>query len=414
MEENVFVPYLRARQGFRVDREILRPAYLPDRLPHREAQIDQLVQVLVPALRGERPSNVLIYGLTGTGKTAVVKYLEKELRRADEAGALRFLYLNCQIVDTPYGVLAHIANAFAEHEEDKVPFTGLSVDRVYQLLLERLDARKRVVILALDEIDRIVAKNGDDFLYQLTKVNEDLKRSGLSLIGISNELKFTEFLDPRVRSRLGDEKFVFPPYNADELREILQQRAGVAFSEGAVAPEALSLIAALAAQEHGDARRALDLLRVSAEIAERVGDERITVDHTMKAKNKLELDTVVEAVKSLPTQSKLVLLGVILNEETGNSRLTTGELYSTYRELCRKTGIASLTQRRVTDLISEMDMLGLVNATVKSFGRGGRTKEIQTSVPLLETKRVLEKDEFLTDLRGHRLQVQRTLFEPRP
>jgi len=414
MEENVFVPYLRARQGFRVDREILRPAYLPDRLPHREAQIDQLVQVLVPALRGERPSNVLIYGLTGTGKTAVVKYLEKELRKADTNGTLRFLYLNCQVVDTPYGVLAHIANAFSEREEDRVPFTGLSVDRVYQLLLERLDTRKRIVILALDEIDRIVAKNGDDFLYQLTKVNEDLHRSGLSLIGISNELKFTEFLDPRVRSRLGDEKMVFPPYNADELREILTQRAGIAFSEGAVGPEALSLIAALAAQEHGDARRALDLLRVSAEIAERVGDERITVDHTMKAKNKLELDTVVEAVKSLPTQSKLVLLGVILNEETGNSRLTTGELYGTYRELCRKTGIASLTQRRVTDLISELDMLGLVNATVKSFGRGGRTKEIQTSVPLLETKRVLEKDEFLTDLRGHRLQVQRTLFEPRP
>ncbi len=359
MEESVFVPYLRARQGFRVERDILRPAYLPDRLPHREGQIDQLAQVLVPALRGDRPSNVLIYGLTGTGKTA-------------------------------------------------------AVDRVYQLLLEKLDDRKRVVILALDEIDRIVAKNGDDFLYQLTKVNEDLQRSCLSLIGISNELKFTEYLDPRVRSRLGDEKMVFPPYNAEELGVILSQRAGIAFSDGAIGPEALSLIAALAAQEHGDARRALDLLRVSGEIAERVGDERIGIDHVMKAKNKLELDTVIEAVKSLPTQSKLVLLSAILNEEVGNARLTTGELYGTYRDLCRKTGLAALTQRRVTDLISELDMLGLVNATVRSFGRGGRTKEIQTSVPLLETKRVLEKDEYLTDLRGHRLQVQRTLFEARP
>ncbi|HYS71613.1 MAG TPA: AAA family ATPase, partial [Thermoplasmata archaeon] len=229
MEDNVFVPYLKARLGFRVDRDILRPAYLPERLPHREGQIDQLVQVLVPALRGERPSNVLIYGSTGTGKTAVVKYLEKELRKADSTGTVQYLYLNCQIVDTPYGVLAAIANAFTEREEEQVPFTGLSVDRVYQLLLQRLDQRRRVVILALDEIDRIVAKNGDDFLYQLTKVNEDLQRSSLCLIGISNELKFTEYLDPRVRSRLGDEKMVFPPYNAAELGDILAARAKIAF-----------------------------------------------------------------------------------------------------------------------------------------------------------------------------------------
>jgi len=414
MEESIFVPYLNARQGLHFDRDILRPSYLPDRLPHRESQVGALVQVLVPALRGERPSNLLIYGLTGTGKTAVVRYLEKELRKADANGIVHYLYLNCQVVDTPYGVLANLANSFIENAADKVPFTGLSVDRVYSLLVEQLDARKRVVIVTLDEIDRIVAKNGDDFLYQLTKVNEDLQRSSLSLIGISNELKFTEFLDPRVRSRLGDEKMVFPPYNADELQDILSHRAALALPPQAVPAEALSLMAALAAQEHGDARRALDLLRVSAEIAERGGDERVSVDHVMKAKNKLELDTVVEAVKSLPTQAKLILLGVILNEEIGNVRMTTGEVYGTYRDLCRKTGIAPLTQRRVTDLVSELDMLGLVNATVKSYGRGGRTKEIRTSVPVSETKRVLERDEYLTELRGHRLQVQRTLFEPRP
>ncbi|HEV8594896.1 MAG TPA: ORC1-type DNA replication protein [Thermoplasmata archaeon] len=414
MEESIFVPYLKARQAFRMERDILRPAYLPDRLPHREAQIEQLVQILVPSLRGDRPSNVLIYGLTGTGKTAVIKYLEKELRKADGTGVVQYLYLNCQIVDTPYGVLAHIANSFIEPPAEKVPFTGLSVDRVYSLLIEKLDERKRVVLLALDEIDRIVAKNGDDFLYQLTKVNEDLHRSSLCIIGISNELKFTEYLDPRVRSRLGDEKMVFPPYNAEELKDILTERAKLAFPEGVVTGEVLSLIAALAAQEHGDARRALDLLRVSAEITERSGDGRIGEEHVRRAKSKLELDTVVEAVKSLPTQAKLILLGVIYNEEIGNRKLTTGEVYGTYRDLCRRTGVAPLTQRRVTDLISELDMLGLVNATVKSYGRGGRTKEIQTSVPVVETKRVLEKDEFLADLRGHRLPGQRTLFEPRP
>src|SRR3990172_6419858 len=128
MEESIFVPYLKARPSFRVDRDILRPTYLPDKLPHREVQIEQLVQVLVPALRGERPSNLLVYGLTGTGKTAVVKFLENELRKADALGVVHYLYLNCQVVDTPYGVLAHIANSLIPNPEDKVPFTGLSVD----------------------------------------------------------------------------------------------------------------------------------------------------------------------------------------------------------------------------------------------------------------------------------------------
>ena len=115
-------------------------------------------------------------------------------------------------------------------------------------------------------------------------------------------------------------------------------------------------------------------------------------------------------MKSLPTQSKLILLCVLLNEEIGNTKLTTGEVYTTYRELCRKTGITPLTQRRVTDLISELDMLGLVHARVKSFGRAGRTKEIQASVPVLDVKKVLEKDEVLSEARGYRLKVQTTLL----
>src|SRR6266571_2487707 len=85
MEESIFQPYLGTRGIFKMDREILRPSYIPGRLPHRESHIDQLAQILVNALRGERPSNVLIFGKTGTGKTAVVKYIENEFRKADGA-----------------------------------------------------------------------------------------------------------------------------------------------------------------------------------------------------------------------------------------------------------------------------------------------------------------------------------------
>ena len=410
MEESIFRPYLSTKAIFKMDREILRPSYLPERLPHRETYIDQLAQILATALKGERPSNILIFGKTGTGKTAVVKYIENEFRKADAARMVSYLYLNCEIVDTPYAVLQSVGNHFIENFHQRIPFTGLSTDRVYNLLREKLDEEKRVVIICLDEIDKIISKNGDDLLYQLLKINDDLTKARVSLIGISNDLKFTEFLDPRVRSRLADEKIVFPPYNAQELYDILSERSTRAFDNGTAPDAVLQLIAAFAAQEHGDARRAMDLLRVSAELAERQGDEHITEDHVQKAKNKIELDTVLEAVKSLPTQSKIILLCILLNEEIGNTKLTTGEVYSTYRELCRKTGATPLTQRRVTDLISELDMLGLVHARVKSFGRAGRTKEIQASVPVLDVRKILEKDEILSEARGYRLKVQTTLL----
>ena len=410
MEESIFQPYVGTRPIFKMDRDILRPSFVPDKLPHREEQVDELAQILATALRGERPSNVLIYGQTGTGKTAVVKYIENEFKKLDGGRTVHYMYMNCEIVDTPYGVLQNVANRLVENLSQRIPFTGLSTDRVYQLLVEKLDEEKRIVILVLDEIDKIVTKNGDDILYQLLKINEDLTKAKVSIIGISNDLKFTEWLDPRVKSRLSDEKMVFPPYNAEELCDILSQRAGRAFDNGVADGSVLSLIAALAAQEHGDARRALDLLRVAAELAERAGEDHVTEKHVHRAKNKIELDTVVEAIKALPTQSKIVLLAIISNGEAGADRMTTGEVYGTYKELCRKTGAPVLTQRRVTDLISELDMLGLVHARVKSYGRGGRTKEVQSAVPLLEIRRVLEKDEFLAPVRGFRPRLQTTLI----
>ncbi len=409
MEESVFQPYLRSHPTFRMDREILRPSYIPGKLPHRQHQIDQLAQVLVPALRHQQPSNVLIFGKTGTGKTAVVKYIEQEFKKADASGTADFLYMNCELVDTAYGVLQSVGNRFIENLDQRIPFTGLSTDRVYSMLVEKLDEKKRVVIIALDEIDKIVYKSGDDFLYQILKINDDTKNAKVSIIGISNDLKFTESLDPRVRSRLSDEKMVFPPYNADELKDILEQRTKLAFDNGVASDSVISLIAALAAQEHGDARRALDLLRVAAELADRSGSSTITEQHVQTARNKIDLDTVVEAVKSLPTQSKVILLGLLLNEEAGNPKLTTGEVYTTYCNLCGRAGLPRLTGRRVTDLISELDMLGLVHARVKSFGRGGRTKEIEASVPAMDVLRILERDEFLAGLKGYRIRLQTTL-----
>ena len=408
--DSIFRPYLHSRSLFKKDRDILRPSYIPDKLPHRDGQIDTLASILSTALKGGRPSNVLIFGKTGTGKTAVVKYLGNAIQHAGEHQAthvsvpsedlskVHFVYINCEVVDTQYGVLAHIGNRFISDWDERIPFTGWPTEKVYNQLKHQIEAMGGVTVIVLDEIDKLVYKSGDDVLFHLTQINDDLKNGALSIVAISNDLKFTEFLDARVRSRLGEERLVFPPYNAKQLQDILTQRAALALEEGMVDSSVISLCAALAAQEHGNARRALDLLRVSAELAERDGAERLSDPYVVKAKNKIELDCVTEVVRTLPLQSKVVLLSIFVNENRGEGASTTGEVYDTYRDLCRRSGFSPLTQRRITDFISELDMLGIITARLKSFGRGGRTREISLGVSTGELRKVLSEDEMIRDL----------------
>jgi cell division control protein 6 len=229
-------------------------------------------------------------------------------------------------------------------------------------------------------------------------MNSELEHSRVSIIGISNDLKFTDFLDPRVKSSLGEEEIVFPPYDANQLRDILEHRSQIAFVDGALTEEVIPLCAAFAAQEHGDARRALDLLRTAGELAERDNTDRVEERHVRQAQEKIEIDRVVEVVRTLPQQSKLVLFAIILLEKEGAHNINTGEVYNVYKQLCGELDADVLTQRRVTDLISELDMLGIVNAVVVSKGRYGRTKEISLSVPLEETESVLMSDSRLGDI----------------
>jgi len=431
------------------NKEVLRPSYTPHQLPHREEQINNMATILVTALRGDTPSNILIYGKTGTGKTASAKFVSEELETTSQKYEVPcdVEYINCEVTDTQYRVLAQLANKFIRknrtridervdhltslrerarrdptalrdaefdsvdrieaHIEDleadradfeDVPMTGWPTDRVYSSFFDAVDYRERVVVIMLDEIDKLVEKSGDDTLYNLSRMNSELTNSRVSIMGISNDLKFTDFLDPRVKSSLGEEEIVFPPYDATQLRDILEHRADVAFEDGALSEDVIPLCAAFAAQEHGDARRALDLLRTAGELAERDGADEVIEGHVRQAQEKIELDRVVEVVRTLPTQSKLVLHAIVLLEKNGANNANTGEVYNVYKRLCEEIDADVLTQRRVTDLISELDMLGIVNAVVVSKGRHGRTKEISLSVPLEETEAVLHSDSRLGEV----------------
>lgn len=397
-KHGIFDDFLKNTEIFQ-NKEVLRPNYTPDNLPHRDMQIQSLVSILVPAVRGDTPSNILIYGKTGTGKTAVVKFVGQELEETSEfhGMACYVLYVNCEIVDTQYRLLATLAKLVGK----EVPMTGWPTDQVFEEFKKTVDKEKRVVIIIMDEIDKLVRK-GDDVLYNLSRINTDLENARISLIGISNDLKFTEFLDPRVKSSLGEEEIIFPPYDANQIHDILEQRACMAFKSNMLDETVIHLCAAFAAQEHGDARRALDLLRVSGEIAERTKSPVVEEKHVRVAQEKIENDRVVEVVRTLPTQSKLVLLSVLLLSKIRNNNVSTGEAYTIYKQMCNDIGSDILTQRRITDLISELDMLGIINAMVVSKGRYGRTKEISLSVPMSNTKGVLMEDYRLKPLEDYK------------
>jgi len=215
------------------------------------------------------------------------------------------------------------------------------------------------------------------------------------MVGISNDLRFKEFLDPRVLSSLSEEEIVFRPYDAAELRDILSDRARLGFQDGVLLEGTIDLCAALAAAEHGDARRALDLLRVAGELAERKGSSVVGEDHIRQAERRIEHDRTMEALKNLPLHSKLVLCSVYLLGKAGMGSAITGDIYEIYCELCDLSGLLPLTQRRVSSLINELDVIGLLNTRVVSMGRYGRTRKIRLSVTRSLIREVFASDDRL-------------------
>jgi len=378
---NIFSNYLNAQPIFN-DKRVLQSSYMPDEIIHREKQMEEIARILAPALRNERPSNLFVYGKTGTGKTISIRRTVDELLKisVSQKIPLKVIYLNCKlkkVADTEYRLVAQIAREMGK----AIPATGLPTEEVYKIFYNELDRQQSLFIIILDEIDQVVKKIGDELLYNLTRINSELSNSQICLIGISNDTQFTSYLDSRVKSSLSEEDILFPPYDALQLQDILRKRSEIAFKEGVMEPGVIEKCAAYAARDHGDARRALDLLRVSGELCERNGDSKITLKYLDEAENKIERDKVYDLIQTQPKQHQLTLYSILQVSTKRNERLFTGEVYEYYKNLCPKVGLRPLTQRRISDIIGEFDMLGIIYARIISKGRYGRTREITLSIP---------------------------------
>lgn len=360
------------------DQEVFSENYIPERILGRDEQILEIASYLKYISRGKEHPNLILYGKVGTGKSVVIRYIMREideyLKEKKSNVKYKHVYILCRDFRTESKILERIIEGVTG---EPTKLVGWSITEHYQKLREALEEFQGVVTVTLDEANLMSKPN--ELLYNLTRL--DVPSTSVSLICITNSMKFVEDLETRVMSSLSPIQIVFPPYNAEELEAILRDRVRVGVVDGAVENEVIGYCAAVSAQSDGDARKAIALLKTAIIIAENKGSDKVKLEHAKAAVEVFEKDVIFKAVSTLPEQHKMVLLAIAACSEF-EKNLVTGQVYDTYTRLCMLAGLDPFTLRRVRDLLNELAELDLIQTMMKSKGRGkGRTRQILLGGP---------------------------------
>lgn len=380
-----------------IDREPLRSDYLPKTLPNRESYIKRIGHLWSPVLRTgrssarEKPTNLLIFGMSGTGKTATVKYVKEKLlgklKTMKNAPKVRVNLVNVRMSGSVYGTIQQLCR----DNNIKAP-KGHSTSGLLDKFKKAISKTDAVFIIILDEIDYIV--EAKSFLYSMLRINEYLSDMGsnarCSIVGITNSLSFKDVLDPGTLSSLGHQEMLFHPYDADALRTIVEDRVKIAFAPNTVDEEAIALISALSAGRGGDARWAIDILRAAGELADMDGAVKITADSVKEAKKRLTEGRVRDAIINLSLHQQIILVAIVKDfqertqllhrskkQVTRTYRIEAPSLYEKYVETCNRYayGLDPISYRRFHQLVNELDTAGILLTRTVYHG-SGRVKKI--------------------------------------
>jgi cell division control protein 6 len=362
------------RASIFIRKELLKVGHVPrsTRIVGRDTEIESIAAELRPIVRGDPPNNVMIYGKTGTGKSLVARHVSERARRAAESQdvAVGTVYVDCAQHDTQTRVARKITRSLNDPAQTKldIPRSGIGSGEYYDYLWEILDTRYGTAIIVLDEVDRLA---DDDVLMQLSRARESGKADcHLGIIAISNKIEYRDRLNERVKSSLREEEFVFQPYNANQLREIMNHRRD-AFRDGVLTDDVIPLTAAFAAQEHGDARKAIEILRHAGELAERENVERVVEGHVRDAQEWAEVDRFEELLRGSTTQVKIILYALaLLTEENREDVFSTSHIYNRYTKTATKIDTTVLSEHRIYELLREQAFLGVIESTRTGGGRG--------------------------------------------
>jgi len=371
------------KQNIFRNKDALGESYQPEQIEERDEEIEEYMDALQPVVDGWEPNNIFLYGNTGVGKTAVTDFildrLQEDVAEYEDVD-LSVISLNCKTLNSSYQVAVELVNKLRP-PGGEISSTGYPQQTVFNKLYRELEDIGGTVLVVLDEVDSIGER--DALLYELprARANGNLESTRIGVIGISNDFKFRDRLDPRVQDTLCERELQFPPYDAPELENILQSRADIAVAEDAIEEGVLNLCAALAARDSGSARQALDLLRMAGELAENRDEEMIKHDHVEVARSKLEQERVEEGMRELTTHGRLVLLAVISKAAKAETPCRTRDLYEEYIALCDSAGTDSLAQRSVHNHLSDLRMLGILAAYENRSGSRGNYYSYELDVP---------------------------------
>lgn len=355
-------------------------SYNPKKIIGRHEESEQLLRYLMGYKKGYLVPLVSIYGRSGSGKSTLVRYVCEQLDND-----IQLCFVNLRQTKTIFGAANVILSKLGQENVTSASGINNALEKIGQGIKSSLvSSKKKLLVLVLDEFDVLFfdkRSNPSDFVYKLIEMESDVRKKGFQfcIITISNNVLFDYDLDDRVRSRTGSSEVFFTPYTEKDVLEILTERAKDAFSIP-LQNEILQYCAKRSSTEHGDARRAIDLLRIASELASSRG-EILSKGHIDLASDELQKDRIVQVLSSSPLHLKYLLIALAMKTFGLNMRWhSTDSLFKKYKKLISQDA-TPLKYRRISEYLKELENTGIVDCRTTSKGRSGYGSDFALKIP---------------------------------